>query len=248
MLEADLRREARDHAGARAATEEALRISGGEPGLLRYLWPVLWAGVRSETERSLLDGAPADPALVAQLGSLDAPTPPLLGYRTLAEAELAPDPVHWAAAVDAWRPVGWPWQLAYALVRLAEASADAGEVQAAAEPLTEGWRIADGLGAEPIAARARRLAQRARIPLGEAPPIGAAETDPLARYGLTEREREVLLLLAAGRSNPEIAAELYISAKTASTHVSNLLAKLRVEGRVQAAGLVHRLGLGLGEG
>jgi DNA-binding NarL/FixJ family response regulator len=64
--------------------------------------------------------------------------------------------------------------------------------------------------------------------------------DELARFGLTERERDVLL--AAGRSNPEIAQALFISAKTASVHVSNILAKLGVSGRVEAAAVAHRLG------
>ena len=65
----------------------------------------------------------------------------------------------------------------------------------------------------------------------------------LARFGLTDREREVLLLLADGRSNPEIAQALFISPKTASVHVSNILAKLGVGGRVEAAAVVHRLGM-----
>ncbi len=80
---------------------------------------------------------------------------------------------------------------------------------------------------------------------GEPPP--AAEPGPadeLARFGLTEREREVLILLAAGRSNPEIAQALFISPKTASVHVSNILAKLGVSGRVEAAAVAHRLGVG----
>jgi DNA-binding NarL/FixJ family response regulator len=63
------------------------------------------------------------------------------------------------------------------------------------------------------------------------------------RLGLTEREFEVLRLVAAGRSNREIAAELFISAKTASVHVSNILAKLGVASRGEAAARAydHRL-------
>jgi DNA-binding CsgD family transcriptional regulator len=67
-------------------------------------------------------------------------------------------------------------------------------------------------------------------------------------FGLTDREREVLALVAAGRSNGQIAAALFISPKTASVHVSNILAKLGVTGRVEAAAVAHRLGLIAPEG
>jgi len=73
-----------------------------------------------------------------------------------------------------------------------------------------------------------------------APP---APPDELARFGLSAREREVLFLLSAGRSNPQIGQALFISTKTASVHVSNILAKLGVSGRVEAAGVAHRLGI-----
>jgi predicted ATPase/DNA-binding CsgD family transcriptional regulator len=65
-------------------------------------------------------------------------------------------------------------------------------------------------------------------------------------HGLTERELEVLRLLSQGRTNREIGAELLISTGTAGVHVSNILRKLGVSSRVQAAGVAHRLGLGLG--
>ena len=67
--------------------------------------------------------------------------------------------------------------------------------------------------------------------------------DPLSTYGLTEREREVLVALAGGRTNREIAEELVISDKTASVHVSNILRKLDVSGRQEAARIAHRLGV-----
>jgi pimeloyl-ACP methyl ester carboxylesterase/DNA-binding CsgD family transcriptional regulator len=75
------------------------------------------------------------------------------------------------------------------------------------------------------------------IPAGEAPP------PQLGELGLTEREIEVLRLIAAGRTNKEIASTLYISPKTAGAHVSNILAKLGVERRAAAATLAQRLGL-----
>ncbi|WSP43784.1 response regulator transcription factor [Streptomyces sp. NBC_01244] len=61
--------------------------------------------------------------------------------------------------------------------------------------------------------------------------------------GLTSRERDVLRLVAAGHTNRQIAEELFISPKTASVHVSNILAKLGVAGRGEAAALAHRLRL-----
>jgi DNA-binding NarL/FixJ family response regulator len=62
-------------------------------------------------------------------------------------------------------------------------------------------------------------------------------------YGLTERELDVLRLLTLGRSNTEIAAELFISPRTAGVHVTNILRKLGVTNRIQAAALAERAGL-----
>lgn len=60
--------------------------------------------------------------------------------------------------------------------------------------------------------------------------------------GLTEREREVLLLIAEGRNNKDIGDELHISIKTVKTHVSNLLMKCELEDRTQLAIYAHRKG------
>jgi class 3 adenylate cyclase/tetratricopeptide (TPR) repeat protein len=81
---------------------------------------------------------------------------------------------------------------------------------------------------------------------GTAPAIGAVPGDGRARLremGLSERELEVLELVAAGRTNGQIAAELFISPKTASVHVTHILAKLGVGNRVEAAMVAARLGL-----
>jgi DNA-binding NarL/FixJ family response regulator len=88
-----------------------------------------------------------------------------------------------------------------------------------------------------------QLARRARIDLTAVPeaeaPVSAAPGD---QFGLTPRELEVLRLVAEGRSNRQIAEALFISAKTASVHVSNILAKLGVASRVEAAAVAHRGG------
>jgi DNA-binding CsgD family transcriptional regulator len=154
--------------------------------------------------------------------------------------------------VAAWRAAEEPYPLSYALLRLAEAHVTAGETAEAEAAVDEAHALAQRLGAAPVAGEAAALARRARLNLASAdgqasgnagqPIADSGAADELARFGLTDREREVLLLVAAGRSNPEIAKTLFISAKTASVHVSNILAKLGVSGRVEAAAVVHRLG------
>jgi DNA-binding NarL/FixJ family response regulator len=70
-----------------------------------------------------------------------------------------------------------------------------------------------------------------------------AAPSPVASLGLTRREAEVLALLAEGRTNRQIGQALFITEKTASLHVSHILAKLGVAGRGEAAAVAHRLGL-----
>jgi DNA-binding CsgD family transcriptional regulator len=106
--------------------------------------------------------------------------------------------------------------------------------------------ITGRLGARPLDAEVHALARRARLDLAPAAGATAPAAGPLTpaqQLGLTPREAEVLALVAAGRSNRQIAQALFISPKTASVHVSNLLAKLGVGGRVEAAAIAHRLGL-----
>jgi len=101
--------------------------------------------------------------------------------------------------------------------------------------------MASDLGAAPFQRLIEELAARARISLD---PIEAEKAVPVAADALgdlTRREREVLTLVAEGRSNREVAEVLFISEKTASVHVSHILAKLGVQSRVQASAVVHRL-------
>jgi DNA-binding CsgD family transcriptional regulator len=164
----------------------------------------------------------------------------------MSEAEIlrrdgGPAVAEWQAAVRAWEEAGDVWPLTYARYRLAEVLCGAGQRESAAELLRAAAATCERLGARPLLDDVQALARRARIDLD---PAGAdAPAEQPVPFGLTDREREVLALVAEGRSNGQIAAELFISPKTASVHVSNILAKLGVGGRVEAAAVAHRLGL-----
>jgi DNA-binding CsgD family transcriptional regulator len=161
------------------------------------------------------------------------------------------DPDRWAQAAGAWDELGCPWPAAYARWRLAEALLERGVPrEEAAAPLRQAWATARRLRARPLLAEVELLARRARIalapepaPAGEGQSAAAPPASPGHELGLTPREREVLALVAEGRTNRQIAQALFISDKTASVHVSNILAKLGVANRAEAAATVHRLGL-----
>jgi ATP/maltotriose-dependent transcriptional regulator MalT len=154
----------------------------------------------------------------------------------------ASDPAAWQAAADAWDALGCPHRAAYSGWRHAETRLLAGEPPAAVADTVRA-NAAAAAGHAPLLAAIRALADRARISLDTASAMAAEPPEATAPYGLTERELLVLRLLAAGRSNGEIGAELFISRKTASVHVSNILRKLGVSTRVQAAALAERAGL-----
>jgi DNA-binding NarL/FixJ family response regulator len=207
----------------------------------RYQWPVVWLGLRLEAEAA--EPVPERLAALSTLAdSLAATTPDARGCRALAAAEAARatgEPADWAHAVSVCRGARDPYRLAYALLRQADAACAAGDRDEATAALREAARMAEDLGAIPLLEDARALARRARVKLDDADALEPG----IDGFGLTEREREVLELLAEGWSNPQIAAELFISPKTASVHVSNILGKLRVTGRGEAAAIAHRHGL-----
>jgi DNA-binding CsgD family transcriptional regulator len=187
----------------------------------RYVWPLIWMAARLGEDRL---------ALAERVDGAELPDPQ--AYLALARAELGA-----LAWPDAAATTADPYLRAYALVRAAEAHAAAGERDAAAEAVAEASALAEQLGATPLVEAAAALARRARLS-----PAAPAGDDA---FGLTAREREVLGLIADGRSNGQIAEALFISRKTASVHVSNILAKLGASTRLEAAAIAHRSGLDL---
>jgi DNA-binding CsgD family transcriptional regulator len=161
------------------------------------------------------------------------------GWLARAEAE------YWRATgdnkPDNWRPVltafgdDFAYEAARARWRLAEALAEDGQREAAQQE----WLLATEAAEELSATRLRD----ALTDLGRRARLGRGAVRPGALGVLTSREQQVLRLLTAGRSNREIAAELFISDKTVSVHVSNILAKLGASSRTEAAAIAHGSGL-----
>jgi len=147
--------------------------------------------------------------------------------------------VAWDQAAAAWTALSEPYPLAQTLLHAAESAIASGDRAGAANRLQRAAELAARLGADPLTEEIAILARRARIAMtsGDTVEGGTGE------FGLTGRELEVLRLITAGRSNREIAAELVISPKTASVHVSNILGKLGAVSRGEAAAKAHALRL-----
>jgi DNA-binding NarL/FixJ family response regulator len=144
-------------------------------------------------------------------------------------------------------------------LREAEGHAAAGEREAAGAAAAVALAAAEELGSEWLAAEVAGFVTRARLPHGVAVAdravrdggTAATATDAGAGadaadenpFDLTPRERQVLAALAEGHTNREIAASLFMAEKTASVHVSRILAKLGVRSRTEAAAVAHRLAL-----
>jgi DNA-binding CsgD family transcriptional regulator len=158
-----------------------------------------------------------------------------------ARADGADDIAAWADVTAQWAALGERPEQAYATIREVESRARAGDRQGAAEKLAIARALADELRAKPLVAEAEAVARRNR--LGARSPL-PRQRDGVAGLGsLTPRELEVLELVARGLDNRAVAARLVISSKTASVHVSNILAKLGATSRTHAASLAMRHGL-----
>jgi DNA-binding CsgD family transcriptional regulator/tetratricopeptide (TPR) repeat protein len=211
----------RDETGAEAAVAAAREFLG------RYRDGI--ATIAEPDEGARAEHAWVHALLQAELARAEA--------RDLVEAWLAIQPALAA------RPT--PYLEAYVLWRAADAAAPSDQARAA-EALRSAHEIATRIDAPRMAARIEGLARRRRVDLGRGavpgpePAQPSADVDP---YHLTAREREILALLAEGYTNRRLAQTLFISESTAGVHVSNILGKLGVASRTEAATLAVRLGL-----
>ncbi|MGY1438206.1 ATP-binding protein [Streptomyces reniochalinae] len=257
---------------ARAELARALK-EGFRPGSHPQAWALLTAAATHEADTRGLPGTdhergPVLDGLRRAARKLPRPAPVWEGHALLLEAELARaaganDPHRWEAAVLALETLGRPHPLALARLRWAEslletdaarrspAGPGPGTGRSPDELLRAAGAEALRLGAAPLRAEAEQLALRARIALDDDPSADTAHTRravpaacaPAESFGLTRREQGVLDLVTEGLSNRQIAERLHIAPKTASVHVSHILAKLGVATRGEAAAMAFRLRL-----
>ncbi len=147
----------------------------------------------------------------------------------------------WHDLAEAWAELDRPYRVTLARWHEAEAAEAAGDRDGAVAALRLAYDSAVELGARPLMHRLETMARRLRSRLGGS--TARSGGSPERAYGLTKREQEVLAEVAAGRTNREIAESLFISESTAGVHVSNILGKLGVSTRTEAARVALDQGL-----
>ncbi len=200
------------------------------------------ARVRAEHSRLRWLTGSADPAE----GSVTRPDPAAeasTGADLVGKASTGADLVRaWEQAVAGFERFGHVFEVARSRARLAAVLRAVGRPAEARAQVALAREVAERLGAGPLLTDLRTLGGPRQAPAeGRRRPGGSG--GPRADEALTAREAEVLALLAQGRSNREIGRQLFISAKTVSVHVSNILAKLGAGGRTEAVALARRRGL-----
>jgi DNA-binding NarL/FixJ family response regulator len=210
--------------------DAAARATHAErPGLLERV-PDMMAGVDRAEERIRLRKLPFGPEGVAWLERVQAEH---LRLRWLADVDPPTEDdllSAWDRAVEGFVAMGSPYEIARSQARLAEVLRAVGRTAEAREPADAARAVARELKAQPLL---DALGQGAASP----------GRDRKQVTSLTARETEILALVAQGRSNGEVARQLFISTKTVSVHVSNILAKLGASGRTEAAAIARRDGL-----
>ncbi|WP_219464956.1 helix-turn-helix transcriptional regulator [Nonomuraea rhizosphaerae] len=219
--------------------------------LTHTAWWFLITGARVEsfrrTRRQALGGGEGpglSDGLRAVAATLPATTPLWEAYAVQFEADLDGSKASWPDIAGRWDALEQPYEAAQARLRAGEQALNAGDPAAARTWISQVMAAAESLGASPLAKEAEVIARSAGVDLDQRE---SDQADDFRRLGLTDRETEVLRLITFAHSNKEIAERLFISSKTVSVHVSNLLGKLGVGSRGQAAILAYRLGLFGGE-
>ena len=220
------------------------------PGLL---YPLLSVVARTVADRAAIEGDDGDEGVDPELGGWAAGrighllevAPPRndrdRAWEETIRADLArrlarDRPEDWSGAVAAWRGLDQPHPLGWTLLRWGVAEASVGHLTDARRALAEALTIGEALGATPLVDTVLAAGRQARLRLSPA-------TAPAATLGLTERELDVLRLVAEGLPNAVIGQRLFISPKTVSVHVSHILDKLGVATRGEAAATAHRHGV-----
>jgi DNA-binding CsgD family transcriptional regulator/tetratricopeptide (TPR) repeat protein len=253
----------RDLGRARQRAQEGLERVVGAQGDLLYNAELYWLAARVEAElaeraRMIGDGRASqlcEQAMVAVLSQFDraidrtpgdgAP-PESLAFRALLVAELSRtqgelDAGPWRAAAERFRAIGAVYPAAYAELRAVESLVLVGtRPSEIARPLKAVYAVALEVGSPPFLDEVLSMGRRTGVSLD---PTRESESDAATEFGLTAREFEVLRLLADGRTNRQIGQELFITAKTASVHVSRILTKLHAANRAEAVAAAHRLGV-----
>lgn len=253
---------------ARRLVATGLDIAERTPDDVFLIAPLVWHGLRAEAEAVAL-GQPAERAALDRLGGhvarLEQRVPhtvpalrrTVLAYVAMCRAERdrvasASDPAAWGRVAETWSALLNPYPAAYALLRRAEALLDTGASRGdAGRALRAAAETATAMGAAPFLDEVAALARRARLDLGGTvgvvtTPDTDVRTTQAVRSApelaaLTEREHEVLAVLADGLSNRQIASRLFISDRTVAVHVSRVLSKTGTRSRTQAAALLQRV-------
>ena len=261
-VRAQVRLGADDAEGAYTAAMAGALSPGVPPTLCEWLCPLAARALADLAEAARADGRPPGPVL-ERLDALVDRWPHVIAdnayvdatYRgrlepldALYDAEVSrarrsdDRPDRWLRAARLLDGV-WPWDAAYATYRAGEAALVGGgrAKDEAAALLRRAHSLACALGAEPVLDEVVALARSARIALDEVRPTASEPVDDRL-HGLTVREREILDHVVAGRTYGEIARALFVSEKTVSSHLSNMLRKTGAANRVELAGLARHHG------
>jgi len=258
-LKGELRRRRGDLPGARAAVEEALDRMELCTDDVMQIARVTAVGLAVEADRALRardlhDRADARDALARARIHMDklraaaeSGGPVEAGWRAIGAAQLARargrnDVALWRRAANAWDDLERPYVAALAQWREVEALIEAGDREAAAPVARAATKTARELGSRWLVDELESLSGRGRLDISSETRAIPAAAEPASAdpFGLTPRERQVLVLVAQGATNRQIGAELFMAEKTASVHVSRILGKLGVQTRTQAAAVAYR--------